>query len=155
MRNGSLFASFRFEAKINISENRTSYNRFLKDFCVQCSFQTRSSYTFGTGETQNNKSRCLAQREGSRHGSTRVPGHAFLAWHSSWQCFVYIEWYVDQPQTGASGVVRQGRRHGSSITYKITPCWVTLLQLARRGWPQCWTSPLAFGLFGLASQLQL
>jgi hypothetical protein len=37
-----------------------------------------------------------------------------------------------QPQTGASGVIRQGRRHGPSITYKITPCWVTLLQPARR-----------------------
>jgi hypothetical protein len=30
---------------------------------------------------------------------------------------------------GASGVVRQRRRHGPSIAYKITPCWVTLLQL--------------------------
>ncbi len=29
-------------------------------------------------------------------------------------------------------MVRQGRRHGPSITYKITPCWVTLLQPARR-----------------------
>ncbi len=33
-------------------------------------------------------------------------------------------------QTGASGVVRQGRWHGPFI-YKITPCWVTFLQLAR------------------------
>jgi hypothetical protein len=31
-----------------------------------------------------------------------------------------------------SGVVRHCRRHGPSITYKITPCWVTLLQHARR-----------------------
>jgi hypothetical protein len=31
----------------------------------------------------------------------------------------------------ARGTVRQGRRHGSSITYKIKPCWVTLLQPAR------------------------
>jgi hypothetical protein len=31
-----------------------------------------------------------------------------------------------------SGVVRQGWRHGPSITYKITPCWVTLLQPAMR-----------------------
>ncbi len=43
---------------------------------------------------------------------------------------VHLE--VNQPQAGASGVVRSGRRHGSSITYKITPCWVTLLQPARR-----------------------
>jgi hypothetical protein len=32
----------------------------------------------------------------------------------------------------ASGVVRQGRRHGLSNTYKITPCWVTILQPSRR-----------------------
>jgi hypothetical protein len=31
-----------------------------------------------------------------------------------------------------SGVVRQGRRHGPSITYKITSCWVNLLQPAMR-----------------------
>ncbi len=29
-------------------------------------------------------------------------------------------------------VVDQGRRHGPSIMYTITPCWVTLLQPARR-----------------------
>jgi hypothetical protein len=51
---------------------------------------------------------------------------------------------IDQPQTGASGVVCQGRRHGPSIKYKITPCWVTILQPP--GGPPCWTSPLAFGL---------
>ncbi len=28
---------------------------------------------------------------------------------------------IDQPPTGTSGVARQGRRHGPSITYKITP----------------------------------
>ncbi len=39
---------------------------------------------------------------------------------------------VDQPQTGASGVACQGRRHGPSITYKITPCWIPFLQPARR-----------------------
>jgi hypothetical protein len=39
---------------------------------------------------------------------------------------------IDHPQSGANGVVGQGRRHGPSITYKITPCWVTLLQQARR-----------------------
>ncbi len=39
---------------------------------------------------------------------------------------------VDRSPTSPSGVVRNGRRHGPSITYKITPCWVTLLQPARR-----------------------
>jgi hypothetical protein len=52
--------------------------------------------------------------------STRVSGHAF---RSSLQCL---------PQTWASGVVRQDRRHGPSIWYKITSCWATLLRLARR-----------------------
>jgi hypothetical protein len=49
---------------------------------------------------------------------------------------------LDLPQTGASGVVRHGRRHGPSITYKITPCWV--LFSSQPGGPPCWTSPLAF-----------
>jgi hypothetical protein len=67
---------------------------------------------------------------------------------------------IDQPQTGTSGVVRQGRRHGPSITHKITPCWVTLLLPARRAAvlgrrvrPPCWASPLAFGLIGSKHQL--
>jgi hypothetical protein len=45
-------------------------------------------------------------------------------------CSVHL--VTDQPQTGASDVVRQDRRHEPPITYKITPCWVTLLQPARR-----------------------
>ncbi len=45
---------------------------------------------------------------------------------------VRVHLVIDQPQTWASCVVRQGRRHGPSITFKITPCWVTLLQPARR-----------------------
>jgi hypothetical protein len=49
---------------------------------------------------------------------------------------------IDQPQTGASGVVRQGRRHGPSITYKITSCLGTLLQPARRAAVLDWPSSL-------------
>jgi hypothetical protein len=33
-----------------------------------------------------------------------------------------IHLVIDQPPTGASGVVCQGRRHGPSIMYKIAPC---------------------------------
>ncbi len=33
---------------------------------------------------------------------------------------------VSAPDRDHSGVVRQGRRHGPSITDRITPCWVTL-----------------------------
>jgi hypothetical protein len=45
---------------------------------------------------------------------------------------VRVHLIIDQPQTWASGVVRQGKRHGPSFTHKIKPCWVTLLQSARR-----------------------
>ncbi len=38
----------------------------------------------------------------------------------------------DQSQSGTNAVVSQCRQHGPSITYKITPCWGTLLQPARR-----------------------
>ncbi len=34
----------------------------------------------------------------------------------------FVHSVIYQPQIGTSGVVRQGRRHGPSITYKITPC---------------------------------
>jgi hypothetical protein len=44
----------------------------------------------------------------------------------------YVHLVIDQPQNEESGVVQHSWRHGPSITYKITPCWVTLLQLARR-----------------------
>ncbi len=47
-------------------------------------------------------------------------------------------------QTNASGIVRQGRRHGPSIVYKITPCWVTFPQPARRA--AVLGQPSAFGL---------
>jgi hypothetical protein len=36
------------------------------------------------------------------------------------------------PDWGKWCMVRQGRRNGPTITYKITPCWVTLFQPARR-----------------------
>jgi hypothetical protein len=42
-----------------------------------------------------------------------------------------------QPPTGASGMVRQGRRHRPSITVRRTPCRVILLQ-----WPPCWAISL-------------
>jgi hypothetical protein len=45
----------------------------------------------------------------------------------------YVHSVIDQPQNGASVVVRRGRRYGLSIKYKITPCWVTLFQPDRQG----------------------
>jgi hypothetical protein len=51
---------------------------------------------------------------------------------------------IYQPQTGTSGVVRQGRRHGPSIRTKSHPllCWVTLLQPAWRAAVLCQPSSL-------------
>ncbi len=63
-----------------------------------------------------------------------------------------VDLVVDQPQTRASGIVRQDRRNGPSITYKITPCWVTFLRPARRA--AVLASPLAFVLIGLGSILR-
>ncbi len=56
---------------------------------------------------------------------------------------------TNQPQTGASGVVRQGRWHGPSITTKSHPA--RSLSSSLTGGTACWTSPLAFGLIGRAS----
>jgi hypothetical protein len=44
---------------------------------------------------------------------------------------VYCRLHTLDEVQRASGVVRQGRRHGP-IMCKITPCWVTLLQPPRR-----------------------
>jgi hypothetical protein len=71
-----------------------------------------------------------------RHGSTRVPGHAFPAWRSSWWMVVYIY---------------KGKRYGRSITYKITPAGS--LSSSQPIGPPCWASSLAFGLVGLNFRL--
>ncbi len=42
--------------------------------------------------------------------------------------------------------------HGPSITYKITPCWVTLLQ--QPGGAPCWDTPRVFGLIVCRSSFQ-
>jgi hypothetical protein len=55
---------------------------------------------------------------------------------------------IDQPQTGASGVVRQGRRHGPSIMCQNHPL-LGHSSSSQPGGPPCWASPLAFGLLGL------
>ncbi len=39
---------------------------------------------------------------------------------------VLVHSVIDQLQTGPA-VVRHGRRHEPSITYTITPCWVTFI----------------------------
>jgi hypothetical protein len=97
--------------------------------------------------------RCLRKAE-RKHGSTKVPGHAFLAWRSSWRMVVYIYYiiaagnYISTLQRLSGQPVRYGksRRYLPSITYKITPAGS--LSSSQPGGPPCWTSPLAFGLIG-------
>ncbi len=91
-----------------------------------------------------------------RHGSTRVPGHAFLACLSSWRMVVHI-YYITadakfhqlaagQLLSGQPVQYGKGWQYGPSITYKTTPA----LQghSPQPGGPPCWASPLAFGLIG-------
>ncbi len=52
----------------------------------------------------------------------------------------WVKLVIDQPQTRASGVDRQGRRHGPSVHQAGS------LSSSQPGGPSCWTSLLAFGL---------
>jgi hypothetical protein len=61
--------------------------------------------------------------------------------NSSWK---FNQLAAVQLLSGQLVLYGKGRRYGPSITYKITPCRVTLLQPTRG--PPCWASPLAFGL---------
>ncbi len=56
----------------------------------------------------------------------------------------YTHIVIDQHQTGASDVVRQGRRHGKSDPAES-------LSTDQPGGPPCWVSPLAFGFDQIAS----
>jgi hypothetical protein len=48
---------------------------------------------------------------------------------NEYSCVYHVTWSPNKLRRSSSmDVVLQGRRHG----YKIIPCWVTLLQLARR-----------------------
>ncbi len=86
-----------------------------------------------------------------RHGPTREPGHAFLAWRSSWRMVVYICYMIAAENSissqlwavpvRATGTVskRQAVRpvhHVQNHTFRVT-----LLQ-------PFWASTLAFGLIG-------
>jgi hypothetical protein len=85
-----------------------------------------------------------------RHGSTRIPGHAFLAGRSSRRMVVYIYCtitYITKFFQLLSGQpVRYGksRQYGPSITYKVTPAGS--LSSSQPVGPPCWVSPLTFCL---------
>ncbi len=78
-----------------------------------------------------------------RHGSTRLPGHAFLAWWGCVHLLYNTSWKFHQHAAGQL-LLRQPV-YGPSITYKIPPAVSLFLQPARRG-PPCWASPLTVGL---------
>ncbi len=89
-----------------------------------------------------------------RHGSTRVPGHAFLAWGRSWRMVVYI-YYITAAGISISSAagqllpgqpVRYGKcsKYGPSTTYKITPAGSLSFQPARRA--AVLGQPVAYGL---------
>ncbi len=96
-----------------------------------------------------------------RHGSIRVPGHAFLAWRSSRGMVGYIYYVTSAGNSISSQPGRsysqgpewfgKGSMLGPSITYKITP--VGSLSFSQPGGPPSWTSPLAFGLIGATRPL--
>ncbi len=88
-----------------------------------------------------------------RHGSTRVPRHAFIVWSSSMTdgCayFLYnISWKFHLLAAGQL-LSRQPVRYGKDRRYKITPGGS--LSSSQLGGPPWWASPLAFGLIGFDS----
>ncbi len=128
------------------------------------------SRTSDTQEDREWETICWQERGGGdggrswkerRHGSTRVPGHAFTAWPSAWRMVVYIYYTYNSSwkfnHLAAGGSFCQGNRCGTekagdglSITYKITP--TRSLSSSQPGEPPCWTSPLAFGLIGRGAE---
>ncbi len=80
----------------------------------------------------------------SRHGSTRVPIHAFLSWRGSWRMVVNIifqQLEIPSARSWAAPVRatdRKGRRYHPSIMYKIKPARFlssSYSQVGRRVWP--------------------
>ncbi len=92
-----------------------------------------------------------------RHGSTRLPGHAFLACriaHDGWFCvhFLYIT-AARIPSARrfavsirATGTVRKRQPVRPVHHVQITPAGS--LSSSQSGGPPCGTSPLAFALIG-------
>ncbi len=98
---------------------------------------------------------CFLLSPERRHGSTRVPGHVFLAWRGSWRMVVYIYYITGAGNSISSqlGSSCQGNRcgtekaEGTAVNYvQILPAR-SLSSLKPDG-PPCWVSPLAFALIG-------
>ncbi len=103
----------------------------------------------------------FSSRPERRHGSNRVPGHAFFAWRSSWRMVVYIYCITaagnsNSLQLGSSW---QGNRYGTEKSSGMARRSHTKSHLPRPhagsllssqpGGPPCWVSHLAFGLIVL------
>jgi hypothetical protein len=103
--------------------------------------------------------RCCSFYPGRRHGSTRVPGHAFRAWRSSWQKVLYSYYitaagnsFCSQLGSSCAGQPVQygnGRRYGPSIIYKITPAGS--LSSSRSGRAAIFGQPSSLRLWLIAS----
>ncbi len=127
---------------------------WVKRLCIWNVFSWNTQYRRAISR---NNSMCsyllgrLYQREG--HGSIRLPGHAFLAWRSSW-------WWLCTFTTAAGNSMR--RQLGSSChgnrycteRQEVRPVYhkstfARSLSSRQPVGPPCWASPLAFGLIGL------
>ncbi len=74
-----------------------------------------------------------------RHGSTRVKGLAFLAWRSSWRCFLYSYSFSNRSAPD------RGKWFSPSRTKSLPAGPLSSSQTGRLPW---WASSLAFGLIG-------
>ncbi len=78
-----------------------------------------------------------------RHGSTRVPGHAFLTWLSLWRCF------SNRSAPGRDNWCQRSARAGGTDSPSRTESQPAgSLSSSQPGGPPCWARPLDFGLIG-------
>ncbi len=125
----ALFCATSIYLKISYYIKWTRRNIFFTSYAVQYMYCTKGSvknmplYTYVYSWHIIRKKLVLPPDR--KHGSTRVPVMSSKLCDIAHDGVLFMS-VIDQPQTGTSGVVRQGRRHGPSIMYKITPCWVIL-----------------------------
>ncbi len=105
-----------------------------------------------------NKCTILLHGTERRHGSTRVPGHAFLAWSSSWRMAVYNITAAGNSISSQLGSSCHGNRYGAEKASDTARPLRKNSHLSGysspvgQAGPPCWASPLSFGLIGLGCQ---
>ncbi len=85
-----------------------------------------------------------------RHGSTRVPGHVYLAWCSSWRMVEYI-YYITEAWKSISwavNVVTVRKRRAVRLVHHVQNHTCRSLSSSQSGGTSCCSNPLAFGLIG-------